>query len=140
MQKVQITLKSTQEVDDITDSMELITDGQMELGEGYTLLTYRETDEQGEGLMTAIRVDWAQHPLRVDLDRTGTAQSHMTVQQGHRHHSLYSMGPCEFSLGVYGERVDCRLDKQGGFLKMQYTLDINAAYAGRNTVELFIEA
>lgn len=138
MKPVTITIKTTQELDGSRDAMELITDGTLETDPAWVRLTYAEPTPEGSTLTTTITAHLTQSPVRVDLDRAGDSDSRMTVQQGKRHHSVYNMGPFEFALGVYGELVDCRLNEQGGSLRMRYTLDINATYAGRNTVDLSV--
>ena len=137
MQDGIIQIKTTQELDGAKDSTELVTQGQMSWNGSLITLSYEETDEHGP-LVTTITADLTHLPGRIDLDRIGAKESRMTIEQGQRHHSIYNLGPCEFALGVYGELVDCRLTAQGGSLHMRYTLDINATYAGRNTVELSV--
>ena len=138
MQDVMLTIKTTQEVDGGEETTELITRACMQAEGQAVTLTYRETQEDGSPMTTTIWADLSRSPVQVELARIGTHDSRMTVEQGKRHHSLYAIGPCEFALGVYGELVDCRLNERGGRLRMRYTLDINAAYAGRNTLDISV--
>ena len=74
----------------------------------------------------------------VILERKGTVHNSMTVQQGVRHQSVYHMGPCTFTMGVYGNTVACSFNEEGGSLFLSYALDMNAQHASNNTLELTI--
>ena len=63
----------------------------------------------------------------------------MTAQKGKRHMSLYSMGPCEFTLGTFGEKVENEIGENGGRLSMRYTVDINSTYASTNEIKIKVQ-
>ncbi len=135
-QTVLIQIQSTQEANGDRQTMEMITQGQMQVCGSQIMLTYEEAAENGR--VTTILTDSSRRPGQVELMRTGGGDGRMTIEEGRRHHSIFSLGPYECALGVYGERVDCRLNPRGGLLRLVYTLDINATYTGRNTIELSV--
>ena len=137
--QVLITVKNTQEVDGQTDSGEMTTTGELWQEEDRLTLRYREVAEDEE-IETTVTLDGSADPPPVRIARIGETESRMTVEQGKRHHSIYNLGPCEFALGVYGETVCWKPTPQGGTLTLQYTMDMNAVYAGRSTVQLLVTA
>ena len=132
-----IEIKGTQTVDGNSENIEMTTVGKMYIKDGLWRLIYREnSDDLAASSVTTLAVDAFG---AVSLDRSGSADSHMTVQKGKRHMSLYTMGPCEFTLGTFGEKVENEIGENGGRLSMRYTVDINSTYASTNEIKIKVQ-
>lgn len=137
--EVMITMKTCQQVDAVRDNSEITTTATFEYTPLKQVLTYTEnTPEEGD-VLTKITVDRLPQKPMVILERKGTFHNSMTVQQGVRHQSIYNMGPCTFTMGVYGNTVACSFNEDGGSLFLSYALDMNATHASNNTLELTIK-
>ena len=137
--EVMITMKTCQQVGEMKDDMEITTTATYEFTPIRQVLTYTEnTPEEGD-VITKITVDRLPQKPLVILERKGAVHNSMTVQQGVRHQSVYHMGPCTFTMGVYGNTVACSLNEERGSLFLSYALDMNAQHASTNTLELTIK-
>ena len=138
MQDVVIEIKSTQEVDGDSDSMELTTVGKMNIIGGKTYLKYDDSAVTGmEGVSCLIKIDPRENS--VVMQRSGVLNSRMYVKKGQRHICHYETGQGTLTLGVFGETVNNELTKDGGSLYMSYTLDVNYGMISRNTVEINVK-
>lgn len=137
--QIMMTMKTAQQAGDAKEAMEITTKATYEYTPLKQVLTYTEhTREEGD-ITTVITVDRLPQKPSVTLERQGSFHNSMTVQQGVRHQTLYSMGPCTFTMGVYGNTVASSLNPEGGSLFLSYALDMNAAHASNNTLELTIK-
>lgn len=138
MQDVVIEIKSTQEVDGDSDSMELTTVGKMNIIGGKTYLKYDDSAVTGmEGVSCLIKIDPRENS--VVMQRSGVLNSRMYVKKGQRHICHYETGHGTLTMGVFGEAVNNELTKNGGSLYMSYTLDVNYGMISRNTVEINVK-
>lgn len=138
MQDVVIEIKSTQEVDGDSDSMELTTVGKMNIIGGKTYLKYDDSAVTGmDGVSCLIKVDPKENS--VVMQRSGVLNSRMYVKKGQRHICHYETGHGTLTMGVFGETVNNELTKNGGSLFMSYTLDVNYGMISRNTVEINVK-
>ena len=137
--QVMITMKTCQQVEGVKDGTEITTNATYEYVPLKQVLTYVEnTPEEGD-IVTTITVDRLPQKPMVILQRNGTFHNSLTVQQGVRHQGIYNMGPCTFTMGVYGNTVACSFGEEGGSLFLSYALDMNATHASNNTLELTIK-
>ena len=141
MKDVIIEIKGTQSFGGPEpEVIEMTVEGKLDCQKDNITLFYDADDSEGGCISTTLTGDrGGAHPL-VTLDREGEDVGRMTIQKGKRHMSLYQMGPCEFSMGVFGENVACSLGQNGGKLNMKYTIDINSTFAGRNEVDITVKA
>ncbi len=138
MQDVVIEIKSTQEVDGDSDSMELTTVGKMNIIGGKTYLKYDDSAVTGmDGVSCLIKIDPKENS--VVMQRSGVLNSRMYVKKGQRHICHYETGHGTLTMGVFGETVNNELTKNGGSLFMSYTLDVNYGMISRNTVEINVK-
>ncbi len=138
MQDVVIEIKSTQEVDGDSDSMELTTVGKMNIIGGKTYLKYDDSAVTGmDGVSCLIKIDPKENS--VVMQRSGVLNSRMYVKKGQRHICHYETGHGTLTMGVFGETVNNGLTKNGGSLYMSYTLDVNYGMISRNTVEINVK-
>ncbi len=119
--------------------IEMTVEGKLDFNGDDIVLFYDADSGEGQNISTTLTVKGNGAMPLVTLDREGEDIGRMTIQKGKRHMSLYQMGPCEFSMGIFGENVVCDLGQNGGKLNMKYTIDINSAFAGRNEVDITVK-
>ena len=131
MQKdVIISVKGMQKYDNADpDTIELVTEGQLEkTDDGYTL-TYMESQITGlGGTQTTFQVVGD----RVTLMREGEVSSQMVFEEGRRHHSMYATPQGSLTVGINTLALMTELTERGGHLEIDYTIEIDHAIAGRN--------
>ena len=130
-----IRIHGVMEQDDDRDSVELMTRGSFVCREGSFYITYKETETTGfEGCVTTLRLEPSG---RMTMLRKGQASSHLVLQEGVRHVGSYSVYGGSMEIGVYTDRLDCRMAEHGGSIELAYTLDMNTTLMSEN--ELCIE-
>lgn len=126
---VLIRIKGVSNVDGDRDEVELFTTGQFYKKNGEYYICYDETEATGfEGSRTTLRV----LDSRVMVQRAGTANSQLVVEQGVRHQCHYNMGFGDMMIGVSGGRIENTLSDCGGNLTFHYSLDVNSLHASDN--------
>lgn len=134
MKKVLIHLKSTQSVEETTDSIELRTHGVLTEKNGCTYLCYKENSEIGaKEVNTTLK-------LKADtatIIRTGDLNGRLVCETGRRHECFYPTACGKTVIGVFAERVSNELTKNGRVI-LCYTLDINGQVISKNNVEINI--
>ena len=134
---VLLTIRSEQRFEDMEpDSIELMTEGTLELtGEGM-ILSYQESELTGlEGTLTTIQVDGGP----VTLMRVGEFNSQLVFQEGRRHLSMYNTPYGAMSIGVNTRHLMASLTDQGGDIEVDYTIEVDHALAGRNVFRINVK-
>ena len=107
--------------------IELVTEGVMELCQDGWEISYEESELTGlEGVTTTFRVEQG----RVILTRSGQLNSHMVLQEGTSHDSLYQMPFGTLMLTVKATRVFYDIVPDGGSIDLVYHITIENAEAG----------
>ena len=119
------------------DSIELVTEGTMELRNGGWDVSYVESDLTGlEGVTTTFRVE----PDKVILTRQGKLNSQMIFRQGVPHDSLYQMDFGALMMRVCAKQILFDITPEGGFIDLVYTIEIENTAAGEIDYHLDIRA
>lgn len=115
------------------DSVELMTEGTMEVtGEGLRL-SYEESELTGmEGTTTTFEVRGPQ----VILTRAGGVNSQMVFEAGRQHTSLYETPYGELSIDVQTSRLRHTLSERGGLMEIQYSIAVEHTVAGHNSFKI----
>ena len=131
---VLLTIRSEQHFENADpDSMELMTDGTLELTEEGLRLTYQETELTGlEGTTTTFEIRGPQ----VILTRSGSVNSQMVFEEGRQHTSLYETPFGELSIDIQTSRLRHNLTEQGGVMDLRYSISVEHAAAGRNAFKI----
>ena len=131
---VLLTIRSEQHFENADpDSMELMTDGTLELTEEGLRLTYQETELTGlEGTTTTFEIQGPQ----VILTRSGSVNSQMVFEEGRQHTSLYETPFGELSIDIQTSRLRHNLTEQGGVMDLRYSISVEHAAAGRNAFKI----
>jgi uncharacterized beta-barrel protein YwiB (DUF1934 family) len=84
------------------------------------------------GTTTTLKVEKGS----VLLIRHGTLSSILVFEKGKTHYSGYDTDYGSFQVGVTARRVDVDMSEGGGQLLVDYSLDLNGAQGGRNTIRV----
>lgn len=125
-----ISIRGTQDYSGTDpDTMELVTEGKLAVQDGALRLSYEESELTGmEGTTTVFQVE----PEKVTLLRLGSVQSEMVFEEGRRHMSLYSTPYGNMEIGVRARRLNSTLELTGGWLEIDYDIEINHMLAGQS--------
>lgn len=109
------------------DSIELVTEGSMQLRDGGWDISYEESDLTGlTGVTTTFRVE----PDKVTLTRSGKLSSTMVFQKGVAHDSLYQMEFGALLMRICAKQVLFHITPEGGFIDLVYAIEIENTAAG----------
>ena len=109
------------------ETTKLGTDGTRRAEGGALFLSYAASELTGmRGTLTTFRIE----KDCVTLTRTGTVESVMTFAVGREDHSLYDVGFGALMITIRTERIDCRMDENGGYLEVSYAISIEDSTAG----------
>ena len=109
------------------ETTKLVTDGTLRTEDGALFLSYAESELTGmRGTLTTFRIE----KDCVTLTRTGTVESVMTFAVGREDRSLYDVGFGALMITIRTERIDCRMDENGGYLEVSYAISIADSTAG----------
>lgn len=118
------------------DVIEMTTVGKFGVREGKAFVSYDDSNSMGvDGVTTILKAD----ADSVVLKRTGALESRLEIERGERHQCHYSTQFGDFSVGIFGERVENMLSDKGGKLSMCYTVDVNCELMSRNNVEITVK-
>lgn len=133
---VLINIRGVYSVDDDQDVIELFTTGKYYKKNGEYYICYDETEATGfQGSRTTLRVN----PEKVVLQRSGTANSQLIVEQGVRHQCQYDIGYGDMMIGISGGKIKSTLDDAGGNLIFKYSLDVNSLLASENEMHVHVK-
>ncbi len=138
MQRVMLSIMGRQAYEDQEpDTIELVTEGTMELRDGGWDIRYEETDLTGmKGVVTTFRVE----PGKVVLTRTGALQSQMIFENGVSYDTLYQMGFGALLMRITAKQVLFDISPAGGFIDLVYAIEIENTAAGEIDYHLDIRA
>lgn len=125
-----ISVKGTQSADDQEPNvLELVTEGKYYKQDNAYYVTYKESEVTGmSGTTTTLKVSDG----IVILMRSGSVNSHFVFQQGQRHVSYYDTEHGAFTISVFANEVDIRVDDNGGEIRVGYRLEVDNNKTGEN--------
>ena len=129
-----ITLNATVSADgEVADEMHLFTSGEMIPQRDGALIRYEEQlDETAE----PTKVQLSMQEDAVTMLRTGEIETNMVFRKGRRYEGQYTTPFGSMELAVFCTRALYRLDELGGFLRLQYQLDLNGHYVSMHDMEM----
>ncbi len=133
--RVMLSIRGSQAYrDQEPETIELVTEGQMEFVDGGWNLTYEESDLTGlAGVTTTFRVE----PEKVTLQRTGKLHSTMEFQVGKSHDSLYQMEFGALMITVTTKYLFFDILPEGGCIDLLYEIEIEKTEGG--TIEYHLD-
>jgi uncharacterized beta-barrel protein YwiB (DUF1934 family) len=125
-----ISLKGTQTAEDEEPNvLELVTEGKYYKEDNAYFVTYNESEVTGmDGTTTTLKVADG----IVTLMRSGSVNSHFVFQRGQKHISYYDTEYGAFTIGVYANEVDVRMDDSGGEIRVGYQMEIDNNKSAEN--------
>lgn len=109
--------------------LELITEGRYYKEDDAYFITYNESEVTGlEGTTTTIKIV----DDIVTLMRVGSVNSQFVFQKGRRHISYYDTLQGAFTIGVFANSVDVKMDDNGGEISVDYQIEIDNNKTGYN--------
>jgi uncharacterized beta-barrel protein YwiB (DUF1934 family) len=125
-----ISVKGMQAAEDQeTNVMELVTEGKYYKEDNAYYVTYKESEVTGmDGTTTTLKVADG----IVTLMRSGSVNSHFVFQRGQKHVSYYDTEYGAFTIGVYANEVDVKVDDSGGEIRVGYQMEIDNNKFGEN--------
>jgi uncharacterized beta-barrel protein YwiB (DUF1934 family) len=131
-----VKITSRQQYEEDTGEINLDTTGTYSERAGAQFIAYREYDPDNPKLSytSVLKVE----EDKMTMMRTGTS-TRLILEKGKRHLCLYDTGYGSLTVGVYTSDLHCRLDKAGGKLTVEYTLDIDSNLSSKNSLTVEIQ-
>ena len=63
----------------------------------------------------------------------------MVFQEGQKHFFLYETPFGAATMGINTNRVQCALNEHGGYMQIDYTIDMENSVVGRNRFHIFVK-
>ena len=129
-----ITLISTQSDGENHDKTELFTRGKYKKTNDGFVISYEESEATGfEGSTTSLESFGEE---KVILERKGSSESQLIIEKGKKHFCRYGTPYGDFTVGVSADSIISTLGNNGGNLKFNYVIDINASYVGDFQIDI----
>ena len=138
MKDVIISISGEQGIDNESDTVELTTVGRFGEKNGSYYLGYDETEMMGVGSSVKTSI-YIKPDKSVVLQRTGSVESRLVVEEGKRSVCCYNTAAGELLIGIFGEKVKTDLTPKGGEISMKYTIDSNLRLVSRNSVKISVK-
>lgn len=133
--KVYVSVVGTTTIDGENDKTELVTEGEYAMRNGKYMLRYKEhLADFGTDCSTMIKID----KDTVVMTRSGSANTQMIFENGKRHLSHYETPMGSFTIGVSTDKLNVKVDSEGGDVEINYVLDINSSAQVENHLHLNI--
>ena len=127
-QNVMLSIRGKQTyMDQDPEIIELVTEGTLEETSAGWELLYQESNLTGlEGVTTSFLVQQD----KIVLTRTGKLNSQMVFVLDQPHESLYQMEFGALLITVCATKISCNLSEAGGFVDLDYRIEIEQSSAG----------
>lgn len=118
-----------------TDKMCFITEGTLSKENDDFVVSYEESEVTGlDGTTTTLRVG----KDSVTLTRHGSVDSMMLFEVGKTHLTDYDTSYGSVTLGITAKNLDVEFSESGGNIKVDYILEYNRAYGGKNSLDVSV--
>ena len=118
------------------NTIQLVTDGRYQFGEGSCWLSYRESPLTGmEGTTTTFMVKGD----GVTMVRKGAVTGELRFQKGERQCFLYNTPFGGMTMGIRTHRLKTNLGEHGGSMDIIYTVDMNEVPLGKNVFQIDVK-
>jgi uncharacterized beta-barrel protein YwiB (DUF1934 family) len=113
------------------DKISFVTEGTLCREDNDYIVKYEESELTGlDGTTTTLRVN----KDSVTLTRHGNVDAMMLFEVGKTHTSDYDTKYGSVILGITAKNVDVNFNESGGDIKVDYILEFNHAYGGKNSL------
>ena len=132
-----ITIRSKKSLDgSIEEGPEFITDGTYEFGSDAIRFSFLESAVTG---MPGTKNVFLVKPQEVVLTRRGTVDANMVFRPGEYSDFMVRTEYGVLRMGLDTRRLHCALDERGGHMEIEYDLDFDKAFMGRNTFQIDVK-
>lgn len=119
------------------EPIRMLVPGRLSIENGIYTLRYQETPETEDGSVAPPQdIVLTLTPERVTMTREGAFSTTMIFVRGQRFEGAYHTPYGDLEMAVFATKVDCQLAPHAGSVNLQYTLDMQGAFAAMNTMEL----
>ncbi len=134
-ERVYISIVGECEANGESDRTEMVTEGDYVFRGGKHLLRYKESVMEGEAeSSTVLKIG----DDTVTMTRSGVSNTQMIFENGKRHISHYETPVGSFTIGVTADNVNINVGENGGYVDINYMLDINNSMQTSNKLHLNI--
>lgn len=117
------------------EHISMVCAGTLYFRKGVYYISYEESELTGlENTRTMIKIE----PEQVTMTRTGDYPSQMLFIENQRHVGLYQTGYGALELAIHTAKIENQMDKNGGFLSLEYTVELDHHVAGYNRFSIEI--
>ena len=119
------------------DPIRMLVPGDLTIEDGVYTIRYQESQPNEEtGTVATQQIVLTLAPGRVTMSREGVFSTTMVFVRGQRFEGAYRTPYGDLEMAVYATRADCELSPTAGSVHLQYTLDMQGAFAAMNTLEI----
>lgn len=132
-----IQIHSSQEFDGCDpDKISLLTEGVFYKKKDKYYIIYEESPLSGLGQSkTTLKIEQD----IITLIRSGENPTHLIFQEGEHHIGLYNTIAGAYTLGVKTRKLANAIDDAGGFIELEYDVELNYQTTGHNKFKLEIK-
>lgn len=130
-----ISIVGKQTFDGDSGEINLTTFGSYKEKDGKQYIAYKEYGENGKDPVTSVlKIE----KNKVEMIHTGDS-TRLILEKGQRHSCQYDTGFGSLMVGVFTSNISSTLGKNGGNLKINYTLDINSSLSSKNEISITVK-
>ncbi len=127
-----ISVIGTQSLDGEEDTIELTTSASYTERNGKKYIKYREYDPEN-GSVYILNIIKIESKNKITLVKSGDERySQLILECGKRHQCMYTSSIGSMSIGIYTESISYEIDKDGGKIEIDYTIDFNSDFQSDN--------
>ncbi len=117
------------------ETLELVTPGRFGVDRDKAFFSYEETEISGmKGTTTSFDVS----PHTVTLKREGEVGTEMIFEEGRKNYFLYETPMGSMMMGLDTNRIQCRLNQHGGYMQIDYNLEVENTVVSHNRFHVIV--
>ena len=133
---VVVSVKGTQKVGEMNDSMEVTTTGSYTYKNGVSYITYQEYDEETkQPIKNMIKI----MDGKIELVKRGEYNVNMVFGMGEENLSYYSTPFGQILVGIMTESMEVEIGEGIAVISIKYKLTMNGEYASDNEIEVRVK-
>ena len=118
-----ITVVGTQTIDGESDSIEVITTGDLHIEDGGLTISYPEFSQEDPNIRTDTTI--TMEGSRLTIERRGEMSSRLILEEGVRHQCVYDTPMGSMMIGIFTDSIRADVNEDGGEIRASYQLDFN---------------
>ena len=128
-----INITGRQFYEEDSGEVTLSTTGTYTVKDKASFIAYKEYDEDDPRVShtAVLKVE----PGKVTMMRGGSA-TRLILEEGRRHLCMYDTGFGPLTLGVFASELSMELGRDGGYMVIKYTLDVDSNLSSQNELRV----